>query len=49
MSGGHAHGAPAPGPNACAMPDSAEVTSLGITQNVFPWPCASCGSVCRYW
>ena len=28
---------------------SAVVTSLGITQNVLPWPWASCGSVCRYW
>ena len=27
---------------------SAVVTSLGMTQNVFPWACASCGSVCRY-
>ena len=27
----------------------AEVTSLGITQNVLPSPRASSGSVCRYW
>src|ERR1700753_1257683 len=26
----------------------AAVTSLGITQNVFPGPWASCGSICRY-
>jgi hypothetical protein len=39
----------APGANACATPASAEVTSLGITQNVLPSPRASSGSVCRYW
>ncbi|MGX1122507.1 hypothetical protein RKD37_007870 [Streptomyces ambofaciens] len=30
-------------------PWSAEVTSLGMTQNVLPEPCASCGSTWRYW
>src|ERR1700689_4658650 len=24
-------------------------TPLGITHTVLPSPCASCGSVCRYW
>jgi hypothetical protein len=31
------------------IPWSAEVTSLGITQNVLPVPWASCGSTWRYW
>ena len=30
-------------------PCRAEVTSLGITQNVLPGPLASSGSICRYW
>ena len=38
-----------PGSNALDRLRSAEVTSLGMTQNVFPSPWASCGSVCRYW
>ena len=44
-----AAGAASPPPKALATDRSAGVTSLGMTQNVLPWPCASCGSVCRYW
>ena len=44
-----ATGAASPPPKALATDRSAEVTSLGMTQNVLPAPCASCGSVCRYW
>ena len=40
--------AASPPPKALATDRSADVTSLGMTQNVLPWPCASCGSVCRY-
>ena len=41
--------AASPPPKALATDRSAVVTSLGMTQNVLPAPCASCGSVCRYW
>ena len=43
-----AGGAASPPPKALATERSADVTSLGMTQNVLPAPCASCGSVCRY-
>src|SRR5208282_1991015 len=43
-----AAGTASPPPKALATDRSADVTSLGMTQNVLPAPCASCGSVCRY-
>src|SRR5260370_14049792 len=42
-------GAASPPPKALATERSADVTSLGMTQNVFPAPCARFGSGCRYW
>ena len=53
-----AGGTPLPDPDPDPDPDPSNalvtifralVTSLGITQTVLPSPCASCGSVCRYW
>ena len=36
-------------PSAFASPPSAWLNSLGMTKILFDSPCASCGSICRYW
>ena len=39
-----------PGPSTFSLRrPRACVSSLGITQILFASPCASCGSICRYW
>jgi len=53
--GGRPDMAQAGGTDAAALPKalprlpSAWENSLGITKILFAWPCASCGSICRYW